>query len=174
MTRKPSSTRLVRWDSALLRIASILGVVFLAAFGMNAADQMEIRGKVNDPQGLAMPKARVKLSSAEGLGTQETETDEEGAFVFRVSQPGKYSINAQAGAFKSISKTFDVATQATTFVEIQFGQVASAHDSVVIVSSAEDPAIDLRNGEVYKKTLFERDDQLLETLGTLAVTRISG
>ena len=42
--------------------------------------------------------------------------------------------------------------------------MASAHDSVEIVSSAEDPVIDLRNAEVYKKALFERDDQLLESL----------
>jgi outer membrane receptor protein involved in Fe transport len=139
--------------------------MLLVVFAVHAANQIEIRGKVNDPQGLAMPKARVTLSSDEGLGTQETETDEEGAFVFRVATLGKYTLTAQAGVFKPITKILDVATPATTLVEIQFGQVASAHDSVEIVSSAEDSAIDLRNGEVYKKTLFERDDQLLESLG---------
>jgi len=39
-----------------------------------------------------------------GSATQERETNPEGAFVFRLSKPGKYTITAQAGAFKSITK----------------------------------------------------------------------
>src|SRR5262249_24343411 len=165
MTRLPCSKRLVGTDSELLRIAAILGVFLLAAIPVHAGDQVEIRGKVNDPQGLAMPNARIMLAGAEGLGTQETETDQEGVFIFRVSKPGQYTITARDGAFKPIAKTVDVAKPTTIFVEMQFGQVVSVHDSVVIVSSAEESAIDLRNGEIYQKTLFERDDQLLESLG---------
>ena len=36
--------------------------------------------------------------------------------------------------------------------------------TLVITATAADPAIDRRNGSVYKNTLFLRDDQLLETL----------
>jgi hypothetical protein len=46
---------------------------------------------------------------------------------------------------------------------MRFGQISAGHESLVIVSSALDPAIDLRNSDVYKKTLFERDDQMLES-----------
>ena len=42
--------------------------------------------------------------------------------------------------------------------------VAPIHESVVIVSDGLDPAIERRNGTVYRNTLFGRDYQLLETL----------
>jgi hypothetical protein len=37
-------------------------------------------------------------------------------------------------------------------------------ESVVIDGKVLDPKIDLRNDVIYKNTLFERDDQLIETL----------
>jgi hypothetical protein len=126
----------------------------------------EIQGRVIDPQGLAIEAARVTLSRSQGAsGTLETETDAAGAFVFKIVEAGTYTITAAAGAFQAISKTFDVLAGGKNIVKMQFGRIAAGHDSVVIVSSEEDAAIDLRNGDAYKKTLFERDDQMLESLG---------
>jgi len=42
--------------------------------------------------------------------------------------------------------------------------IQPVHDTVVIVSSALDPGIDLRNGVVYRETVFSRDDQVFHTL----------
>ena len=36
--------------------------------------------------------------------------------------------------------------------------------SIVVTSSAVEPAIDRRNSEVFDKTLFSRDDQIFHTL----------
>jgi hypothetical protein len=127
---------------------------------------IEIRGWVTDPQGFAVDAARVTLTRSEGAsGTLEAETDASGAFVFKIVEAGTYTITAATGAFQTIGKMFDVVAGGKNIVEMQFGRVAAGHDGVVIVSSAEDPSIDLRNGDVYKKTLFERDDQMLESLG---------
>jgi TonB dependent receptor/Carboxypeptidase regulatory-like domain/TonB-dependent Receptor Plug Domain len=148
--------------------AAVVLVCLLASGGGIRGAETEtadITGKVSDPQGLVVPQARITLSRADGAGVQEIETDAQGAFTFRAVVAGTYTITGRAGAFKQVSKTFEAVAGGTNLVEMKFGQVAAGHDSVVIVSSAVDPAIDLRNGDVYKKTLFERDDQMLESLG---------
>lgn len=42
--------------------------------------------------------------------------------------------------------------------------VPPVHESVVIVASSSDPSVERRNEEVYRGTLFSRDDQLFDTL----------
>ena len=42
--------------------------------------------------------------------------------------------------------------------------IPQAHESLVISASALDPTIDARNDNVYKSTLFSRDDQIFDTL----------
>lgn len=42
--------------------------------------------------------------------------------------------------------------------------VPQIHESMVIVDSSLEPGIERRNGEVYRSTLFSRDDQLFDTL----------
>lgn len=42
--------------------------------------------------------------------------------------------------------------------------VPPVHESVVIVDSSLDPGVERRNEEVYRGTLFSRDDQLFDTL----------
>ena len=42
--------------------------------------------------------------------------------------------------------------------------VPPIHESVVIVDSSLDPSVERRNEEVYRGTLFSRDDQLFDTL----------
>ena len=42
--------------------------------------------------------------------------------------------------------------------------VEPIHESVVIVASSLEPGIEQRNEEIYRSTLFSRDDQLLDTL----------
>ena len=48
-------------------------------------------------------------------------------------------------------------------IKIEF-VVAPVNESIVIVASSLDPTIDRRNDVIYKNNLFERDDQLIETL----------
>ncbi len=57
------------------------------------------------------------------------------------------------------------ATDASDNLQIKVAfVVAPINESVVIVSSSLDPTIDRRNNVIYNNTLFERDDQLVETL----------
>jgi len=135
-----------------------------SAFAARSADFQDVAGKLSDPQGLAVPNATITLTDSQRATTRQASTDDAGNFVFRAVGPGEYTVTAESGAFKVISRSVIVRADAPTVLEIRFGEVAS-QNSVVIVSSALDPGIDLRNGDIYKKTLFERDDQLLESLG---------
>jgi hypothetical protein len=48
-------------------------------------------------------------------------------------------------------------------IEVDF-LIPPIHQSIVITASALEPRVETHNDEIYKKTLFSRDDQLLETL----------
>ncbi len=62
------------------------------------------------------------------------------------------------------SRTFG-ATEPTDNLQIKVEfVVAPVNESIVIVASSLDPTIDRRNDSIYKNNLFERDDQLIETL----------
>jgi hypothetical protein len=43
-------------------------------------------------------------------------------------------------------------------------EISKVQESLVITATAADPSIDRRNDTIYQNTLFNRDDQLLETL----------
>jgi outer membrane receptor protein involved in Fe transport len=164
--RATSDSQFIKRGAAAFYICAATVLLFLALGGvpLRATDSTDLTGKVTDPQGLAVPGARVTLAHSEGSGTRETMTDDQGNFVFRGVEPGACTISAQAGPFKSVSKSISINAAGPNVVGMQFGEVAS-QNTVVMVGSTVEPSIDQRNGEIYKKTLFERDDQLLESLG---------
>ncbi len=49
-------------------------------------------------------------------------------------------------------------------LDVQFTQVALQRQSIVITAKTLEPAIDLRNAEVFNRTLFTRDDQLFQQM----------
>jgi outer membrane receptor protein involved in Fe transport len=140
----------------------VAGVLLLsiAAFAQGSS----IRGQVTDPQGLTVAGAKVTLIAPGGALAAETTTDEQGNFLFRDAGPGTYTLTAKAAGLRTVTRSVSVEAGGPNVVQIQFTQVAS-QKGVVIVSSTLNPGIDQRNDEVYKRTLFERDDQLLEFLG---------
>src|SRR5437773_8357090 len=50
-------------------------------------------------------------------------------------------------------------------IEVEYS-IPPVHQSIVITASALDPQVETYGDEVYKRTLFSRDDQLLETLNS--------
>ncbi len=144
-----------------LALFAVMDVAMLCAG--NGAD---ISGRVVDTQGLVVVRAKITLSPTTSTGNAlETLSDEQGNFTFRNVVPGQYNLSAQAAGFVTVAKALSVNSEQPLDIEMQFAQLAK-HSSVVIVSSMLEPGIDLRNAEVYSQTLFERDDQLLESLGS--------
>jgi hypothetical protein len=145
---------------ATVLLALLLCLVTTSS-ALKAAEAGKVTGKVTDPQGAVVTGATLTLTNAAGMHRQ-TMTDGQGDFLFEAVTPGEYALTALATGFAPITNRLSITSQ-PVILDIQFLQLAG-QKSVVIVSSTLEPSIDRRNSEVYGKTLFERDDQLLETL----------
>src|SRR5215813_10150499 len=96
-------------------------------------------------------------------GERSIVTNENGQFRCPVPV-GSFSVHLEGKNLLSRDVVFH-AGEATDGVPITLKYfMPPMHDSVVIVADPIEPAIDRRNDNVYKNTLFGRDDQLLFTL----------
>jgi len=144
-----------RFVSALAWLA-LLACVAWAETGLPA-----VSGVVLDEKNELVPGATVEIKS--GTNVVEAETDAQGQFsVEAPACPCQLTVSGKYIA--SAAQSLD-AFSSRKNLELHIHYVIEpVHDSMVITATALDPSIDRRNTEVYKKTLFERDDQLLETL----------
>ena len=145
-----------------LLIPATLCILIGATTLVKAVEPGRVSGLVTDPDGASVAGAKLTLTRSNGHSS-EAQSDGQGTFAFDGIEPGDYSLTAEGSGFAAIRKTVTVQAGITSVADVQFIQLAS-QKSVVIVSSTLEPSIDRRNTEVYNKTLFERDDQLLETL----------
>jgi len=129
-----------------------------------AAQSASLSGKVLDLQGLPVASAQLRLTASGGIAIQDTLTNDTGMFSFPSLRTGSYLLTVSARGFNPLSKSVDFSAGTAVYLDVQFTSLAR-QNSVVIVSAALEPDIDRLNEDVYQKTLFERDDQLLETLG---------
>jgi len=126
--------------------------------------QVGYSGRVTDPQGKAVAGATVRLSHRDNSPVAETKTDEIGQFVLGEAAAGEYRITTSAPGFESISRELPLPDGRTSGVDLQFEKVAAQSQSVVITAQVVEPSVDLRNSEVFNRTLFTRDDQVFQQL----------
>lgn len=94
---------------------------------------------------------------------EKATTDSQGMFSFRLPEgPVTFVVS---GPYIAPFEQLVMVGSLTASLRLQVRQVVpTVRESVVITATAPDPSIDRRNDTVYKNTLFNRDDQLLETL----------
>ncbi len=134
----------------------------LVSLGSAAAETI-LAGVVIDPQGKPVPDAVVRLAG-QGEVRRDTKSDGRGHYSFSGLEAGDYSVTAESAGFRSAAASIRIASGATARLDVHLSELAGQHQSVVITARVLDPSVDLRNDEVYDKTLFARDDQLLEQL----------
>jgi hypothetical protein len=161
--------RRLRHARTLLVLAALAAnaTVFAAARDGNpAADRASSRleGTVTDPQGKAVPNAGVRLSGHFGGIQREVLTDDAGRFAIDRLAAGEYSLKAESLGFHPAVRTVELESDETVRVELHFSQVAGQSVSMVISAHTLEPDIDMRNAEVFNKTLFTRDDQMLQQM----------
>ena len=122
-----------------------------------------VSGRIVDPQGLAVPGATLSLSSANGTIAQ-TVSGSEGGFRFEGLDSERYTLRAESAGFVALEES--VTLPRSTAVNLQFRSLAVERQQVVITAQTLEPAVDLRNSEVFSRTLFSRDDQLLEQMNS--------
>ncbi|MBV8841580.1 MAG: TonB-dependent receptor [Bryobacterales bacterium] len=151
----------------VLRACMLLRVcVLLAVVGASTSVWAEtgLSGALTDPQGKAVPAASIRLLHVSGALVAETSTDDTGQFAFADVAPGTYRINAAAPGFNTVSKDLVLLAYPHATAELRFGSVEGQSQSVVITAKALEPTLDLRNSEVFSRTLFSRDDQVFQQL----------
>jgi len=142
--------------AALPKVACLL----LAAIGAFAASG--VAGKVVDPQGLPVAGATVHLETAVGYGISVM-ANGEGRYHFDPIPDGVYQLKAEAPGLSSTIQKLTLAGQLAER-DITLSELAEQHQSIVINAKTVEPEVDLRNAETFNRTLFTRDDQVLQQL----------
>lgn len=118
---------------------------------------------MTDPERKLIAGAAIQLRT----GTSEiarTQTNVEGDFTFGGLAPGDYTLRAEVHGFAQVDYEISIAPGDRNFAHIEMGRLADQHESIVITAKTLEPAVDLRNAEVFNRTLFTRDDQVLQQL----------
>jgi len=123
-----------------------------------------VSGRVLDPSGEAVPGAAVELRLASsGSVVDSTTTDGQGRYGF-AAPPGVYELAIQAPGFTPAVRRAGIAAGGTTSLDLRFEKLAPQTSSILITAKSTEPALDLRNAEVFNRTLFTRDDQVFQQL----------
>jgi outer membrane receptor protein involved in Fe transport len=140
---------------------AILSVISVNAQTITRESERVLAGEIVTQQNELLPDITVIARSAK----EETRTisDHEGRFRLIVPS-GMLTIRFEGKNITPFEQSFS-ATAPTQNLRIKVSLIIpSIQESVIIQDSTVNPAIDQRNDTVYKNTLFQRDDQLVETL----------
>ncbi|MBM3770043.1 MAG: carboxypeptidase regulatory-like domain-containing protein [Acidimicrobiia bacterium] len=138
----------------------ILTLLFLADSEASLAQGVgAIAGSVSDASGAVLPGVAVTLSNPGTIGgSQETVTDERGAYQFVRLVPGRYSVRGQLTGFRPVVISDIVVNAAATAradIQLELGDVSES-----ITVSGQAPLLDTTTG--LNQTVMDR--QVLDTL----------
>jgi len=120
-----------------------------------------ISGAVLTDQNEVVPNVSVVAEYASGR--EETTTDTDGSF--RLTVPDEPVTLRALGKYVRSAATSVTASGALEGLQLRANYaIPAVHESLVISATALNPTIDQRNDNVYKSTLFSRDDQIFDTL----------
>ena len=98
-----------------------------------------------------------------GINEVRTMTDERGQFSI-IAPTQDVTLHIEGQYVKPQDRVVSAGETATNLrIEIEY-LIPPIHQSLVITASGLEPQVETRSDEVYKRSLFSRDDQLLETL----------
>src|ERR1051325_11482876 len=141
-----------------VQISRIQVIVLLLA-ASHAGRGAVLAGRVLDGQGSAVPGATVTAASS-GVRRASAWSGATGLYRITGLPPGDYRLTVEAAGFTTVSVTAVLGDHDLTR-DITLASIAPAHLSIVITDRAIEPEVEHRNGEVFDRTLFSRDDQLL-------------
>jgi hypothetical protein len=135
----------------------------LAAPHIASAGGAGLWGQVFDPQGAVVPSAVVRLTHSRGACPGEARADAQGRFTLNCP-PGDYQAMVEAPGFVAIRQAVHLDASVAARLDFHFEKLAPHADRVSVIAATLEPAIDLRNAEVFNRTLFTRDDQVFQQL----------
>jgi len=112
-----------------------------------------VRGIVHDPQHRPIAGASVLLKSAASEWSQQTQTDQDGAFAFAAVPLGNYIVTAKASGFSPLQQSFTLASDTSSILHLQLA-LATVNEKVVVSAPEEAASLD----SVTPTTLVDRTD----------------
>lgn len=141
--------------------------ILIAGFSITPASQTDVHkrvlsGVVVAQRNEVVPGVTVTVHYPSG--EQTAQTDASGVFSFTVPSQEPLSVRL-FGRSITLQAREIAATDPTENLSFKVEYlIPPIHESLVIQANQLEPAIDRRNSAVYDNTLFNRDDQLLQTL----------
>ncbi len=148
----------------LLSLLCFLAFIFSPGDSARAAQTRTLNGIVITQQGEALPGVEILVARDAGE-REEVAAVSDGEGRFSLTAPGgALTLKLRGKGIAPLTRTFSPEEQAEELVvEVEL-LVPVVHESVVITASSLDPGIERRSEEVYRSTLFSRDDQVFHTL----------
>jgi outer membrane receptor protein involved in Fe transport len=146
------------WHNVILATL-VIGIVAVAAFPMRS--NRRISGVVTDRNAGVL--AGITVIARGASGERQTTTSDIGQFTLDVPDED-VALHIEGQYIKPLEQAIRAGSASENIhIEIDYF-IPPIHQSMVITASALEPQVETRSDEVYKRTLFSRDDQLLETL----------
>lgn len=148
------------YTSPLRRLLAAFAALLTLGTAALAAGRT-LTGVVVTRQGELVPNATVTVATP--LGNRATVSGQDGAFSLEVPD-GPLTVTVSGEHLARTERAIG-ADDPTSNVRITVVYtVPPVHESVVITDTTLEPTVDRRNDQVYKDTLFSRDDQVFHTL----------
>jgi Carboxypeptidase regulatory-like domain/TonB dependent receptor-like, beta-barrel len=131
-----------------LRVLSCVlgGLLMCAASAFAQQGSSEVRGRVVDSQGGALPGVSITVRNQDTGMFRETVSNADGTYFVSGIVPGRYEINAELQAFRKYSRKdvrLEVGKTTTMDIELAVGSLEE-----VVSVTAESPIVDITSKEV--------------------------
>lgn len=139
-----------------MRLRSVLLLVVCLALAGSAFAQNPtgtISGKVQDPDGLAMPGVTVTATSPNLQGTRTVVSSENGDYIFPLLPAGDYTLTYELSGFKTVTVKQTVAVAQTHPVNVKM-QIQALTETVNVVGKVETISQTAQVASTYKSDLI--------------------
>ncbi|MEW6320598.1 MAG: carboxypeptidase regulatory-like domain-containing protein [Acidobacteriota bacterium] len=124
----------------------VVGLLCLAGTPVLAQQNFsELRGRVTDAQGAALPGVAIVARHQESGLFRETVSGSDGAFFMTAMNPGPYTVSAELSGFQPSQRTVALLVGRTATLDIQM-QIGTFQEAVTVTGEA--PLVDLSSKEI--------------------------
>jgi len=152
---------------AFLRFLSVLALLLVSLTAAHSqTEKGQISGQVTDPQGLAVPGAKLELTNLDTSTKLTAESDDVGHYSFVGLPGGRYRLDASAGGFKPFSSK-DIGLAPGQALSFDIKLVVIEEKASVTVEAGGAGHVETTNAEV-SGTLNQTEVKTLALNGRIA------
>jgi hypothetical protein len=138
-------------------VAVFFSILFCVS-GFSQSGTSTVTGAVTDPQGNAVPGAKVSLIS--GNNRRDVIANDNGSYTFASVQPGKYQIEVEASGFKKTSVSeFQALVDKPTEINIQL-EIGQVTETVTVNASGLENIVNTQDASTGNNFVARQIEQL--------------